>query len=114
MVIVALQASAKDHHHGAGLVPADLWDRGELSVPGQCQGGDAHAAELPQLHPAAARLHDHARHPQRSENLHVTRFPCSCHHRDHEHVSFVDLHRRQEHRADSKNKGVEIFADGSG
>ncbi|KAA8586576.1 hypothetical protein FQN60_000412 [Etheostoma spectabile] len=32
----------------------DVFTCSELSVPGQCQGGDAHAAELPELRPAAA------------------------------------------------------------
>ena len=68
MLLLTLQASAEDHRHGAGVVPADLWDRSELSVPGRRWGGDAHAAELPELRPAAARLHDHSLHPQRSES----------------------------------------------
>ncbi len=65
MLFSTLQASAEDHPHGAVLVPADLWDGSELSVPGRRWRGDAHAAELPQLHAAAARLHDHPQHPQR-------------------------------------------------
>lgn len=60
-----LQASAEDHRHGAGPVPAHLWDGGELPVPGRRQRGDANAAELPQLRPAAACLHDDADPPER-------------------------------------------------
>lgn len=71
MLLITLQAFAEDHRHGAGVVPADLWDSSELSVPGQRRGGDAHATELPELRPAAARLHDHSLHPQRSGKLHL-------------------------------------------
>lgn len=69
MLLLPPQASAEDHNHGAGVVSADLWDSSELSVPGHGQGGNAHAAELPQLRLAAARLHDHPHHPQRSGYL---------------------------------------------
>lgn len=118
MVLLTLQASAEDHSHGAGLVPADLWDSSELSVLGQCQGGDAHAAELPELCPAAARLYDPARHPQRSVKApRVSRL--FSHNEGHEcvtnsEVNRVVFHRRQEHRADFKNQVVEIFGDGFG
>lgn len=69
LVFLTWQAPAEDHSDGAGLVPADLRDGGQLSVSGRGQSGDAHAAELPQLRPAAARLRDRARHPQRSGRL---------------------------------------------
>lgn len=65
--LLTLKASSQDHSHGPGLVPAHLWDSSELSVPGRCWGGDAHAAELPQLRPATARLYHHPQHTQRSD-----------------------------------------------
>lgn len=77
MVSLTFQAPAEDHSHGADPVPADLWDSSELSVPGRVQGGDTHAAELPQLHPAAARLYDHPLHPKRSGYLNFSMFSMS-------------------------------------
>lgn len=74
--LVLLQASAEDHHIGAGLVPAHLWDGSELRVLGVKQSEYADAAELPQLCFAAARLHDCAEHPERLESLTLTLF-CS-------------------------------------
>lgn len=68
-VFLTWQAPAEDHSDGAGLVPADLRDGGELSVSGRGQSGDTHAAELPELRPAAARLRDRARHSPRSGRL---------------------------------------------